>query len=403
MNGLYLADTDLLEYVGAVNEKVRPHLVGKNSDDTKRAVQLPPEVLSRYAGTYQFRAKDLGLPVTGIDVVPVQISVEGNALQVGFGGGPKQALIALSETTFSGFVGGQVDFGKDDKGEYMVLHVAEGDFRGTKAAPTQSRIGIIDRQGKVVSTLGEPGLYSQPAMSPDGTRVAAIKTDAGANGRNVWVFEIGSGKTAAITSGAMTHSSPVWSADGKQIAYVIADKQMFSIYRKAADGSGSEELLYTHTPGGAVVLTDWSADGRICFWSGKLTYSLNVNGDRKPVELFHENYNVRGGRFSPDGRLIAYNSDESGKFQAFVGPQQISKDPAAGGLFWREDSKELLFLSLPPEQAVMAVDITTSPAFQAGPPRILFKLPSTIGAPAQLSSVASRDGQRFVFIVQTSR
>src|SRR5262249_2269869 len=72
-NGLYLPDTDLLEYVCAENEKDSAHLVGKKSDDVKRAVKLPPDVLSRYVGTYQFRAKDLGLPITGIDVVPVQI------------------------------------------------------------------------------------------------------------------------------------------------------------------------------------------------------------------------------------------------------------------------------------------------------------------------------------------
>ena len=137
-------------------------------------------------------------------------------------------------------------------------------------------------------------------------------------------------------------------------------------------------------------------------------YTLNVNGDRKPVELFREEYNVRGGRISPDGRFLGYNSDESGRFQALVGPlnppgkgQQISKDPAAGGIMWREDSKELLFLSMPPVQAVMAVDIATSPELHVGEPHLLFKLPSQIGAPAQLSSVASRDGQRFVFIVET--
>ena len=133
-----------------------------------------------------------------------------------------------------------------------------------------------------------------------------------------------------------------------------------------------------------------------------------MNGDRKPVELFHEDYNVRGGRCLPDGRLVGYNSDESGQFQAFVGPlnppgkgRQISKDPAAGGIMWREDGKELLFLSMPPVQAVMALDIATSPELRFGEPHMLFKLPSQIGAPAQLSSVASRDGQRFVFIVQT--
>jgi roadblock/LC7 domain-containing protein len=278
-------------------------------------------------------------------------------------------------------------------------------------APQLQRITVFDRNGKILSTLGEPGLFTQPALSPDGMRVAAIKADTGTGNKDVWVFDVATGKATPVTSDATPNMSPVWSPDGKQIAYVsILDKEVYAIARRASDGSGSEELVYKQpTPGAALVLTDWSADGRICFWSGKITYAVTASGGQKPVELFHEDYNVRGGRFSPDSRFIAYNSDESGKFQTFVGPlnpvskgQQVSKDPAAGGIFWREDSKELYFLSLPPEQAMMAVDITTSPTFQAGAPRLLFKLPSPIMAPAQLSSVASRDGERFVFIVQAT-
>jgi roadblock/LC7 domain-containing protein len=406
VTGLFTADTELIEYVCAENEKDSAHLVGKKSDD--RAVKVAPEILSKYVGTYLINGKDVG--ITGVDIVPIQAALEQGELQIGFGTGQKQPAPALSDTTFS-WLGGYVDFAKDDKDQvYMVIHQAGGDFRanrGTAPAPPVQRITVFDRTGAVLNTLGEPGLYAQPALSPDGTRVAAVKTDNG--NRNIWVFDIASGKSTPVTSGAIRYTSPVWSDDGKQLAYISVVDNTYTIYRKASDGSGSAELLYTHTPGALVVLTDWSPDGRICFWSGKLIYTLNVNGDRKPVELFHTDYNVRGGRFSPDGRFIGYNSDESGKFQTFVGPlnpaskgQQISKDPAAGGIFWREDGKELLFLTLPPEQAVMAVDISTSPAFQAGPPRILFKLPSAIGFPAQLSSVASRDGQRFVFIVQTT-
>jgi hypothetical protein len=278
-------------------------------------------------------------------------------------------------------------------------------------APQLQRITVFDREGKILSTLGEPGLFTQPTLSPDGMRVAAIKTDTTSGNRNVWVFDIASGKGTPVTSGARPNMSPVWSPDGKQIAYVsILDKEIYAITRKASDGSGSEELIYKHTtPGAAMVLTDWSSDGRICFWSGKITYAVSAGGGQKPVELFNEAYDVRGGRFSPDNRFLAYNSNGSGKFQTYVGPLnpvakglQISTDPAAGGIFWREDAKELYFLSLPPDQSMMAVDITTTPTFQAGTPRLLFKLPSPIGTPAQLSSVASRDGQRFVFIVQTS-
>jgi Tol biopolymer transport system component len=265
------------------------------------------------------------------------------------------------------------------------------------------QITLLDRQGKTVSTVGEPGIYAQAALSPDSNRVAVIRTDPQTRKSDVWVYDVATGKGNPVTSNAASNTSPVWSPDGKQIAYVSAQNSM---YRKAADGSGQEELLYKHTAGSNVVLTDWSQDGVICFWSGRVTYAMPVQGDRKPVELFNEQFNVRGGRFSPDGRFIAYNSDESGKFQAHVGTRnpvakgpRISVDSAAGGMFWPQGGKELYFLAIQPEQAMMAVDISMSPEFHAGTPRLLFKLPAPVGAPAQLSSIASRDGERFVFLI----
>jgi hypothetical protein len=130
--------------------------------------------------------------------------------------------------------------------------------------------------------------------------------------------------------------------------------------------------------------------------------------------LFDEQFSVRGGRVSPEGRFIAYSSDESKTFQAHVGilqrsssgtlsavkGPQISVQAAAGGLFWPQSGKELFFLAIQPQQAMMAVDISTDPAFQASAPRLLFKLPTPMLGPAQLSGVASRDGERFVFLVQ---
>jgi Tol biopolymer transport system component len=245
----------------------------------------------------------------------------------------------------------------------------------------------------------------QAALSPDGNRVAVIRTDPQTRNSDVWVYDVATGKGTPITSDAAPNTSPVWSRDGREIAYVASQN---AVYRKASDGSGNEELLYRHAPGGLVVLTDWSNDW-ITFWAGKVTYALPVKGDRKPIELFSESFNVRGARFSPDGRFIAYNADESGQFQAHVGTikgssatkgPQISISAAAGGLFWPQNGKELYFLAIQPDQAMMAVDISTDPAFQAGPPRLLFKLPTPTLAPAQLSSVASRDGERFVFLVQ---
>ena len=194
---------------------------------------------------------------------------------------------------------------------------------------------------------------------------------------------------------------------------LLLDDNYSTVSRKAADGSGREELLYTHTPGSPVVLTDWSSDDVLCFWSDKITYALTLKGGGKAVALNDGTFNVRGGRFSPDGRFLAYNSDESGRFQVYARPfslasiaaspiakgSAVSTGQAIGGIFWRGDSKELFFLASP-SQELMTVDVTTSPTFEAGTPRLLLKPPSPTLGPAQLSSIASRDGQRIVFLAQ---
>ncbi len=286
--------------------------------------------------------------------------------------------------------------------------------RGAPRVPAsrQQQITLLDRQGRTVASVGEPGLYSQAALSPDGSRVAVVRTDPRTSNSDVWVFEVTTGKGTAITADPEANTCPVWSPDGRELAYVSIQGAENVVYRKPADGSRGPELLYRH-PAGAVILTDWSRDGFLTFWSGKATYALAVDGDRKPVALFNESHSVRGARFSPDGRFIAYNSDESGKLQAYVGTLHrtggtlsaekgplvsAGVDTAAGGLFWPSNGKELFFLAIQPEQTMMSVDISTGSGFAAGAPRRLFKLANPMLAPAQLSSIATPDGERFVFL-----
>ncbi len=257
-------------------------------------------------------------------------------------------------------------------------------------------------RGKPSNRRDEPGSYSQPALSPDGKRVAVIGPDPKREQTHVWVYDVATGKGTPITSDAAPNTSPVWSRDGREIAYVANQSE---VYRKASDGSGKEELLYKHTPGTAVFLTDWSAEAGLCFWVGEVVYELPLDGDRKPITLFSGS-GARGGRFSPDGRYVAYSSNQSGRFEVYLAPvknpgqkQQVSKDGALGGIFWREDGKELYFMALVgfAPTGVMAVDLTPGPELQAGIPRLLFP-PTGVNSPAQLSSIATRDGERFVFL-----
>ena len=120
--GVYIADTELLEYVCAENEKDRVHLVDKNPDDTKNAVKLSPEILRKYAGRYDTPGG------------PLNIVFEDGFLKLSFNGGPKLLMTPLSETYFAGPRGGEIEFGKDSSGEvtHIVMHLVEGGFRANK-------------------------------------------------------------------------------------------------------------------------------------------------------------------------------------------------------------------------------------------------------------------------------
>jgi Tol biopolymer transport system component len=287
--------------------------------------------------------------------------------------------------------------------------------------PPSRQLIVLDRQGKTVNVAVEPGFYGQPALSPDGSRVAVVHSDLATGNQDIWTLDLAMGKSTPITSDSAPDSAPVWSPDGKQIAYVSARGDYTSVYRRASNGNGSEELLYKNEPGaGGLVLTDWSADGRfLSFYSADVLCVMPLTRGSKPIEGVRNEFSVIGGRFSPDGRFLAYLSDESGRYEVYVRPfnagavgkpslaataWQVSNQGAQGMIFWREDGKELGYLAA--DGDVMTVDVTTVPAFQTGTPKILFQPPNpgaggpyaAIGNLPQLKNV-SRSGQRFVFAV----
>jgi len=289
-------------------------------------------------------------------------------------------------------------------------------------APTLQQITVFDRQGQVLSKVGEPGLYRNSALSPDGTRVAVTRNDPREGDNDIWTFDVASGKGTPVTNDTSSETWPMWSPDGSQVAYVSTRGSFQSIYRKAWDGTGNEEQLFQYTPGAGIRLPDWSADGKfLTFTSGGVLLVVPLSGDQKAlereaIEWLRGEYNVARSRFSPDSRFMAYLSNEiaAGIFEVYVRPfdasqpeagaggakaVQVSTAGALGVIFWREAGKEMYYLT--PDWEVMAVDVTTTPMFQAGTPRLLFKLPSPlplVGQVQQWKNV-SRDGQRFVFAV----
>jgi eukaryotic-like serine/threonine-protein kinase len=286
--------------------------------------------------------------------------------------------------------------------------------------PRLRQLTILDRQGKVVKTVGEPGVYGQPGLSPDGTRIAATRNDPKTGNLDIWTFDVATGKGYAVTNDVWPDFSPIWSPDGKQVAYVSTREQYSGIYRKAWDGTGAEELLFRYTPGAGIGFSDWSPDGKfLTFSTGVLLMvPLRENEkalDRKALEWMREEYDVFGGRFSPDMHFLAYASDEinSQSTEVYVRPfdaskpdapgpgpiVQVSKNGARGFTWRRQDGKELYLLTR--DWEIVAVDITTTPTFQVGTPKLLFKLPGPLVGSSPEG--VSRDGQRFVFAMPVAR
>jgi Tol biopolymer transport system component len=279
--------------------------------------------------------------------------------------------------------------------------------------PQLVQMTVFDRQGQVVGRVGQPGRYAMPSFSPDGTRVAVLRNDPDTGNRDLWTFDAATGKGTPITNDTFPEDMHVWSPDGKHLAYFSMRQSDASLYRKASDGTGPEELVFRYTPGTFIGLTDWSRDGKfLTFFTGVLAVlPIGVDAkasDRKEIEWLREEYDVVLGRFSPDSRFLAYLSNEAkvDTMQVYVRPfdaskpeapgagpaVQVSKDGASGMIAWRADGRELYFMTRNWE--IMAVDVTTTPTFQAGAPRLLFKVQGPLPGPP--GSYITRDGQRFI-------
>ena len=276
------------------------------------------------------------------------------------------------------------------------------------------QLAWFDREGKVIGTFGDPGQYRTLSLSPDGKRVAFERSDPQTRGAsNIWLYEFERGVTPRFTFGSSSDSHPTWSPDGSRIVSCSqGGGTFFDLYEKPSNLAGNQEFLfksgYHKCPSG------WSPDGRYLLFFNPVPPSkvwvLPAAGgtEQKPVPLEKSDFSEAIGRFSPDGRWIAYTSDESGKDEVYVRPFDASplsgsatagQTPISGKwmvskgggnvALWRRGGKELFYIAL--DGTAMAVDVNTSGVFQAGVPKPLFKVPT--GA---LFWDASPDGKRFI-------
>jgi eukaryotic-like serine/threonine-protein kinase len=287
--------------------------------------------------------------------------------------------------------------------------VTQGGVLAFQSAVTgaTSQMTWYAREGLALGTVGKPDLYSNSALSPDGTKLAVGVGNVGA--RDIWVYDLKRGTESRLTSSSGDNLNPLWSADGNRVIFTSSRAGQLDIYEQAANGLGNAESIY-ESKDQTKSVDDLASDGRYAIYDtrgGALStdlWVLPLLGERKPLRFAESNFAAREARFSPNGRYIAYASNETGRYEIYVqtfpehlGKWQISTD-GGGEPAWRRDGKELFYLNA--EDKMIAVEVNTSAgSLQAGVPKPLFQAPLIQGLRWRNRYVVSADGQRFLMLV----
>lgn len=273
----------------------------------------------------------------------------------------------------------------------------------------KAQLQWVDRGGKQIAALGSAAGYGYLRISPDEKRLAFGRRDP-ATRWDIWLIEFARDAVTRFTFDSRTEVFPIWSPDGTRIAFSSNRDGQMDIYEKLSTGVGNDQELLKQ-PAEPKFVNDWSNDGRFIVYhslSGKTRadlWVLPLFGDRKPFPFLQTQYGEREARFSPNGRWIAYTSDETGPRELFVqsfpaggGKWQISQG-GSGPPEWRADGKELFYVN---GDKLMAVDVKTDgDVFEAGTPKSLFEIrgPALPGAGGVPAFEASNDGKRFLIAV----
>ena len=284
--------------------------------------------------------------------------------------------------------------------------VAQNGVLVYRLVPTnaQFKLAWVDRKGVEQSLAAPARAYRNPRLSPDGQRVAVTIDELGSQ---EWLLDIGRDTLTRLTFEGSYNGGTAWTPDGKRLAFGSDRAGQRNLFWQPADGSsGAERLVMSDRQ---QVAGSWSLDGQtlafeeaggntgIATGSG-FDISIFHLADRKVEPFLHSRFNEIGPRFSPDGRWLAYASDESGRYEIYVQPYpgpggkwQISTEGGREPVWVRN---ELFYRN---GEKVMVVETTTRPTFSASNPKVLFE-----GSYATYQSMpdydVTPDGQRFLFL-----
>ncbi len=262
---------------------------------------------------------------------------------------------------------------------------------------------IYDRTGKVLQSVGKVASYDDPVLSPDGSRLAFTLYEGSGSRGDVWITEFSRGTISRFTFDTSEEDDPVWTPDGMNIVF----SQVGDLVMKPSSGIGEPQVLYSSKTD--KVPTDISPDGKFLIYgdfgakTGRDIWVLPVTGEKTPIPVAVTEFNEVVGQFSPDGRWIAYSSNETGRQEVYIrsfpssaGRWQISTH---GGIHpqWDEGGQQLYYID--PNNQLMIVGVKSlGSSVQAGTPSILFKTRNSYGGGPGHRYDVSGDGQRIILV-----
>jgi hypothetical protein len=285
--------------------------------------------------------------------------------------------------------------------------------KGTLVAETGNAVALsqpvwFDRKGKELGVVGTPDVYGNVFLAPNGRFVATDKTDMSSqNVVDLWTYELQRESGKRLTFEPSLNAVPVWSPDTTRLVFGSNRRLQFDLYVKSSDGSQVEKSIVGDNI--QKYPTDWSRDGKYILYTRGVDFWSVALPELKTSLFLKAPSVLRNGQFSPDGKWVAYASNETGEWEIYVtsfpsaqGKWQVS---SGGGEQprWRGDGKELFYLSS--ERKMMAAPVTTGSNFDVGTPVALFQ--ANPRPPILVYDLfaydVSRDGQRFLINTQTKQ